>query len=202
MDPTTIRRILTSVFILAVLSATVTSATFAAFKEGDAVLNTDVFQAGTITLTLAQTEQFTTDLTHDNLAPGDQTSATLQIVNDGTIYDNDADGHQVVLDLTVSGDNSALTQHLKVITFTYGTTDLTSLATENATDTNAYLDVADLVEGGAFSDLPGPGLSPGKDLVVVFELDHETTQDELDGVTGAADLTFGFDLRNVPLNTN
>ncbi|HWG90889.1 MAG TPA: TasA family protein [Candidatus Thermoplasmatota archaeon] len=176
-------RILASLLVIGVMSAGVGYGTFAFFSDTETSTG-NTFLAGDLDLTLNGQNGVTGTITSNNFAPGDSTSGSLLLRNEGSIFTGDAQGHTVDLDLkvnvTVIDDQGnpadpedggvstvGLDKFLILTTFSYDGTSLLGQIGDLDADGRANT-LADAKLAGVFKDLADPGAT-GKSLAVTVQ---------------------------------
>lgn len=185
--------LVTSLLTIALATGVGAYGTFAYFNDtGESTSN--LFTSGTLDLKLDGQDDVNAVVSAGNFAPGDTTSGTLALTNDGTISSYDGDGHTVVLDMATSLTQSDagtgttdMASYLQLDTFSYGGEDQIANVTDS--NSNGYKDLADLASA-SLTGLDDPG-SAGKtlDLTVSF---HTDAGNDLQG--DEVDVTFTFTL--------
>lgn len=177
-------KILLSLLTIGLASAGLGYGTFAFFSDTEQSTN-NIFTAGDLDLTLDGLNGVSATIVGTNFAPGDSTSGSVLLRNEGSIFTGDAEGHTVDLDfkanVTVTDDEGnpqdaedggisavPFSQYLVITTLTYDGADL--LADIADSDADGRITLADLEAHGVFSDLADP-LAAGKslDIAVMFD---------------------------------
>ena len=176
--------------------------TWAFFNDPETVTD-NVFTAGTLDLKTDLADGVSGKFTASNAKPGDTLgTGTIALSNDGTlnassldiaisyVEDGSEPSEPTDTDLDTELDADGFAELVHVTALEYGGTDLLSGYTENATDSNAFIDLKEL----AYADLTGQaGLNTGesKDFDVTMVLHTSAGNDAMaDGV----DVTFTFTL--------
>lgn len=185
--------LVTSLLTIALATGVGAYGTFAYFNDtGESTSN--IFTSGTLDLKLDGQDNINAIVSAGNFAPGDMTSGTVALTNDGSISSYDGDGHTVTLDIAASitqtdadGVTTDMASYLELDTFSYGTED--QLANVTDSNGNGYKDVADLASGDIVG-LDDPG-SAGKNLDLTVKF-HPDAGNDLQG--DEVDVTFTFTL--------
>lgn len=180
-------KILLSIATLGIASASLGYGTYAFFSDTEKSQG-NLFTSGDLDLTLNGLNGVTATILGTNFAPGDTTSGTLTLRNEGSIFTGDAQGHVVDLDLKGvvevtddlgnvadidDGGVSAqpLSKYLTITALSYdGSSLLGSIGDADGDGRNNTL--ADLAAKGPIKDLADPGAA-GKALAmtVLFATD-------------------------------
>lgn len=164
-------KILISLLTIGVASAGLGYGTFAFFSDTETATG-NLFTAGDLDLTLNGLNGITGTINGANFAPGDSTSGSIILRNEGSIFTGDAQGHIVNLDfdvaVTITDDlgsadpedggvsGELYAKYLNVTSFSYGSTNLLGAIGDRDSDGRANT-VADLALTPAYLNLADPG---------------------------------------------
>jgi spore coat-associated protein N len=176
-------KILFTLLTIGVASAGLGYGTFAFFSDTEESTD-NLFTAADLDLTLNGQNGVTASIVGANFAPGDVTSGSIVLRNEGSIFTGDAQNHTVDLDFraitTVTDDLGnpddaddggasaiAFDQYLTITALTYNGTSLLPQIGDVDGD-GRFNTLADLEARGEFLDLADPGAA-GKTLAIAVQ---------------------------------
>lgn len=183
-------RVLASLLILAVASASMAFATYAYFSDDEKVSGTSIV-SGTLDLGVGDTSAFQTSLDRTAFAPGDVASGSLTLTRSGSV--------PAVLDwkATVNqtdrfGGSTNIASFIVITQLTYGGDDYLSTADGgfaiSDSNGNGWIDLQDVAAHGPFTGAPAPGTTGSAFQIAV--LFHTSAGNVLQGDGASLDLVF------------
>ncbi|MEK7580933.1 MAG: TasA family protein [Patescibacteria group bacterium] len=179
-------RIALSLASIAAAGSLVAGATFAFFSDSG-TSSSNLFSAGTVDLLLSDDDQtnlenVTATFGSANMAPGDCTTGTLNIKNNGTIAANH-------VDISITNSNDAMDDYLRIDTLTYDAVNQLPSLTDG--QPNTLKDLDDL-ENDPAANLALTDLGVNHPLVMGVCLD-ESAPDSLQGASNDMTMTVLLD---------
>jgi len=207
-----VKKILGLTIAIVLIIGAVAGATWAYFSDTEASSD-NVFAAGTLTLQLSDNDEpyqdgVTASWSNTNMAPGDDCSGWVDLKNVGSLA---ADHVEISFANTVTnnvtaGDDTDISDSMKVTAMSYGTTDLLAQTTPGTFD-NTYIEAASGGDGALtlnelngitiddLTEVPGANGAPVVRFAMTVELDSATGDgNQGDSVTTVITFTLNQDV--------